>query len=202
MEVILLERVEKLGEMGDVVRVKDGFARNFLLPQKKALRASKENRERFERQRVDLEAKNRQKRSEAEAVAARMAGLAVTILRQAGDAGQLYGSVSARDVALAIAAAGFPTDRRQVQLIAPIKSLGLQPVRVSLHPEVTATVNVNIARSEAEAAAQAPTPEETVAFFEVGAGPKTERPETESPKTEGLGEVAEKGAPGKPTPGE
>jgi large subunit ribosomal protein L9 len=159
MQIVLLERVEKLGQMGDVVRVRDGFARNFLLPQKKALRATKENLARFEKERVQLEARNLELKREAEQVAAKMDGQRVVIVRQAGDTGQLYGSVSNRDVATAIIEAGFSIDRRQVQLGQPIKTLGLTPVRIVLHPEVSVTIQVNIARSAADAEVQASTGE-------------------------------------------
>lgn len=154
MEIILLERIEKLGQMGDVVDVKPGFARNFLLPRKKALRATEENRRRFEEQRVQLEAVNIERRGEAEKVAAKLDGLSVTLIRQAGEAGQLYGSVTAREIASETTAAGFTIERQQVQLGHPIKALGIHAVRVDLHPEVSARVNVNVARSEEEAAIQ------------------------------------------------
>ncbi len=169
MEVILLERVEKLGQMGDVVRVKDGFARNFLLPRKKALRATDANRKRFETERAQLEAHNLKLKGEAEKVAERMNGASVVVVRQAGDTGQLYGSVSNRDMAEALTSAGYTTDRRQVVLEAPIKALGVHSVRVILHPEVSVTVSVNVARSAAEAEAQASTGE---AFFEEGVAPE------------------------------
>lgn len=157
MEVILLERIEKLGQMGDVVNVKPGFARNFLLPQKKALRASKDNLAFFEKQRVQLEALNLKRRDEAQAVADKMAGLAVLMVRQAGESGMLYGSVSGKDVADAVKAAGFTIERRMVNLDQPIKTLGSYGVRISLHPEVSVTVTINVARSaeEAERAAAA-----------------------------------------------
>ncbi|MCA1909919.1 MAG: 50S ribosomal protein L9 [Magnetospirillum sp.] len=151
MEVILLERIEKLGQMGDVVKVKPGFARNFLLPQKKALRASKDNLAFFETQRVQLEALNLKRREEAQAVAVKMDGLKVLMVRQAGESGQLYGSVSGRDVADAIKDAGYTVERRQVNLDSPIKTLGSYPVRVSLHPEVAVTVVITVARSQEEA---------------------------------------------------
>lgn len=151
MDVILLERIEKLGQMGDTVKVKPGFARNYLLPQKKALRANKENQARFESQRVQLEAQNLQRREEAQAVAAKLDGLAIVIIRQAGEGGMLYGSVSGRDVADAIKEAGFTIERRQVALDHPIKSLGIYQVRVSLHPEVSVVVRVTVARSQDEA---------------------------------------------------
>ncbi len=151
MEVILLERIEKLGQMGDVVIVRPGFARNFLLPQKKALRASKNNLAYFENQRAQLEAANLKRRDEAQAVAAKMEGLTVLIVRQAGESGQLYGSVSGRDLADAIKGAGFTVERRQVNLDNPIKTLGTYAVRVALHPEVTVSVSVTVARSQEEA---------------------------------------------------
>ena len=154
MEIILLERIEKLGSMGDVVTVKPGFARNYLLPQKKALRATKENLAKFEQQRVQLEADNRERREEAQAVADRLDGLAFVVIRQASEGGQLYGSVSARDIVEAIGEAGFKIGRRQVQLNAPIKALGLHGVRVSLHPEVFASVTLNVARTKEEAKIQ------------------------------------------------
>jgi len=155
MNVILLERIAKLGQMGDVVRVKDGFARNFLLPQKKALRATDENRKQFEAQRVHLEARNLELKREAEAVAEKLKGETFVAIRQAGDTGQLYGSVSSRDVAELMTEAGFSVDRRQVELVAPIKALGVHTVTVVLHPEVTVTVSANVARSEEEAERQA-----------------------------------------------
>jgi large subunit ribosomal protein L9 len=155
VELILLQRVEKLGQMGDVVKVKPGYARNFLLPQKKALRASKDNRAKFEQQRVQLEAQNIKRREEAERLAERVGGLSVVIVRQAGEAGSLYGSVSARDVAEAATAAGLTINRSQVVLDIPIKTLGLSQVRVSLHPEVSIPVTVNVARSPEEAERQA-----------------------------------------------
>ncbi|MGF1640947.1 MAG: 50S ribosomal protein L9 [Rhodospirillales bacterium] len=155
MDVILLERIEKLGLMGEVVKVKTGFARNYLLPQKKAVRATDENRRKFEAQRAQLEASNLERKAEAEKVAARMGHLTVVLIRQAGEASQLYGSVNARDIALAVTEAGFTIGRPQVGLNEPIKSLGLHPVSVSLHPEVTVRVTANVARSEEEAALQA-----------------------------------------------
>jgi large subunit ribosomal protein L9 len=154
MEVILMERVEKLGQMGDVVSVKPGFARNFLLPQKKALRATKDNLARFERERAQLEAENLKRREEAERVAKDLEGMTITVIRQAGESGQLYGSVNTRDVADAVTAAGVSIDRRQVDMGAVIKALGLHPVRVQLHPEVIVTITANVARSEEEAQAQ------------------------------------------------
>lgn len=154
VELILLERVEKLGQMGDVVRVRPGFARNYLLPQKRALRASKANLARFEQERVLLEAQNLKRREEAERVAERVIGLSVVIIRQAGESGSLYGSVSARDVAEATTEAGLIITRQQVMLEHPIKTLGLSRVRVALHPEVAIPVVVNVARSQEEAERQ------------------------------------------------
>lgn len=154
MQVILLERVGRLGQMGDVVNVKDGFARNFLLPKGKALRATDENRGKFEKQRVHLEARNLELKKEGEAVSAKLDGKSFVTIRQAGDTGQLYGSVSTRDIAEAVTAGGFSVDRGQVQLDRPIKSLGLHPVRIALHPEVVANVTINVARSEEEAERQ------------------------------------------------
>ncbi|MDR3521740.1 MAG: 50S ribosomal protein L9 [Acidocella sp.] len=155
VELILLQRVEKLGQMGEIVKVKPGYARNFLLPQSKAVRATKANRERFERERVNLEAMNLKRREEAERVAERVQGLSVVLIRQASEAGSLFGSVSARDLSDACTAAGLTIERAQVLLQHPIKTLGLSKVRVALHPEVTLEVTVNVARSTEEAAKQA-----------------------------------------------
>lgn len=155
VELILLQRVEKLGQMGDVVKVKPGYARNFLLPQKKALRASKDNIAVFEKQRAQLEALNLKRREEAERIAERVIGMSVVIIRQAGESGGLYGSVSARDIAEASTAGGLTIARSQVVLEQPIKALGLTKVRVALHPEVYITITANIARSPEEAEKQA-----------------------------------------------
>jgi large subunit ribosomal protein L9 len=155
MQIILLERIGRLGQMGDVVKVRDGFARNFLLPQGKALRATKENMTRFETERSQLEASNLNRRQEAEAVAKKLNGLSFVVIRQAGDTGQLYGSVSTRDISDAVTAGGFTIDRVQVLLDRPIKNLGLHDVRVSLHPEVEIKVAVNVARTQEEAERQA-----------------------------------------------
>jgi large subunit ribosomal protein L9 len=155
VELILLQRVEKLGQMGEIVKVKPGYARNFLLPQSKAVRATKANRERFERERVQLEAQNIKRRDEAERVAERVQGLTVVLIRQASDAGGLYGSVSGRDISDACTAAGLGIERSQVLLQTPIKSLGISSVRVALHPEVIIDVKVNVARSVEEAEKQA-----------------------------------------------
>ena len=155
MQVILLERIGRLGQMGDVINVKDGFARNFLLPQGKALRATKANRERFENERAQLEARNLELKSEASAVAEKLQGQSFTILRQAGDSGQLYGSVTTRDISAAVTDGGFSIERRQVMLDRPIKTLGLHDVRIGLHAEVGLHVVINVARSPEEAARQA-----------------------------------------------
>jgi large subunit ribosomal protein L9 len=154
MEVILLERVAKLGQMGEVVRVRDGFGRNYLLARGKALRATEENRKRFETQRIELETRNLELKSEADAVAETLNGHSVVILRQSGESGVLYGSVSTRDIAEALTADGFHVARSQVTLNAPIKTLGLHTVPVVLHPEVSVTVTVNVARSAEEAERQ------------------------------------------------
>ena len=192
MQVVLLERVEKLGQIGDVVKVKDGFARNFLLPKKKALRATKANLVYFESQRAQLETRNLEHRKEAEQIGEKLKGKTFVLLRQAGDRGQLYGSVSPRDIADAVTAGGFTIARTQVPIDKAIKALGLHPIFVVLHPEVRVSVIVNVARTEDEAERQArgedvlaeQTDEEEVAvnaeaLFEEGAGPKAEGEPTE-----------------------
>jgi large subunit ribosomal protein L9 len=191
MQVILLERVEKLGQMGDEVRVKDGFARNFLLPKKKALRATKANREYFQAQKAQLEARNLAARGEAEKIARKLDGQKFVLIRQAGDRGQLYGSVSPRDVADVMEKGGFKVDRHQVNISVAIKAIGLFTIPVVLHPEVKVNITINVARSEDEAERQArgedvlagrTEAEEAVAaaneVFEEGAGP-AEAEETE-----------------------
>jgi large subunit ribosomal protein L9 len=190
MQVVLLERVEKLGQMGDVVKVRDGFARNFLLPQKKALRATKANLAHFDTQRAQLEARNLELRKEAEQVAAKLSGKAFVLLRAAGDRGQLYGSVSPRDIATAITDGGFTITRTQVPLDKAIKDIGLHPLMVVLHPEVRVPVTINVARTADEAERQArgedvlaeATEEEEIvaaaeAVFEEGAGLNSEETE-------------------------
>ena len=187
MQVILLERVEKLGQMGDEVRVKDGFARNFLLPKKKALRANKANRDYFLTQKAQLEARNLERKKEAETIAKKLDGKVFLLVRQAGDRGQLYGSVTPRDVAGAIETGGFNIDRHQVQISQAIKTIGLFSLPVVLHPEVKVSITINVARSEDEAQRQArgenvlaerTEQEEAVVaaeeLFEEGAGPKAE----------------------------
>jgi large subunit ribosomal protein L9 len=155
MQVILLERVPKLGQMGEIVTVRDGYARNFLIPQRKALRATDQAKQDFERRRVQLEARNLELKQEAQKIAARIDGESVTILRQAGESQQLYGSVNARDIAEAFSAAGIALDRKQIVMDAPLKTLGIHEVTVALHPEVEVKLRVNVARSAEEADIQA-----------------------------------------------
>lgn len=198
MEVILLERIERLGQMGDVVKVKPGFARNYLLPQKKALRATEENRVYFEKQRVQLEATNLKRREEATAVASKLEGQSPVIIRQAGDTGHLYGSVTARDITEELIAGGFTVTRQQVLLEQNIKLLGIYNCRIALHPEVIVTVPVNVARSKEEAKAQAAgesfvietgkKPEEETSEEEVEPGAKKKQAQATKKETEELTE--------------
>ncbi|GGC74256.1 50S ribosomal protein L9 [Chelatococcus reniformis] len=162
MEVILLERVAKLGQMGETVRVKDGYARNFLLPRGKALRATKDNKAKFETQRAQLEVRNLERRAEAEKVAEKLDGQNFVMIRQAGETGVLYGSVAPRDIAEALTGGGFTVARQQIWLSEPIKTLGLHQVPVSLHPEVEVHVTINVARSAEEAERQSRGEEVTV----------------------------------------
>lgn len=155
MEIILLERIGKLGQMGDVVRVKDGYARNFLLPTGKALRATETNKQKFEGQRAELEARNLERKKEAEEVSGKLDGYTFQVIRSAGETGQLYGSVSARDIAETLEEAGFKVSRSQVAMEQPLKAIGMHSVNISLHPEVDVTVTANIARSPDEATRQA-----------------------------------------------
>lgn len=155
MDVILLERIARLGQMGDVVKVRDGYARNFLLPQGKALRANEANRKRFESQRTQLEARNLERRNEAQAVADKLDGESFILVRAAGETGQLYGSVSTRDIAETLTEAGFTVGRNQVELNTPIKAIGMHTVEIALHPEVEVKITLNIARSADEAERQA-----------------------------------------------
>jgi large subunit ribosomal protein L9 len=155
MEVILLERISRLGQMGETVRVKDGFARNFLLPQGKALRANEANKKKFEGQRAQLEARNLERKSEAETVAEKLDGMSFIVVRSAGETGQLYGSVSTRDIADILTDGGFNVARNQVELNHPIKTIGLTNVAIALHPEVEVTISLNIARTADEAERQA-----------------------------------------------
>ncbi len=151
MEVILLERIAKLGQMGDIVRVKDGFARNFLLPQGKALRANEANRGRFDGMKAELQAKNLETRSEAEKIGQKLDGQSFPVIRQASDSGQLYGSVSPRDIAVILSDGGFAVERSQIALHTPIKTVGSHKVPVVLHPEVEVSVSIHVARSADEA---------------------------------------------------
>jgi large subunit ribosomal protein L9 len=155
MDVILLERIARLGQMGDTVKVKDGFARNFLLPQGKALRANKANKERFEAERSQLEARNNERKAEAQTIADQLEGKTFIVVRSAGETGQMYGSVAARDVVEILAAEGFTIGRNQVELNTPIKTIGLHDVKLALHAEVEVTIGFNVARSTDEAERQA-----------------------------------------------
>lgn len=224
MEVILLERVGNLGQMGDVVNVKPGFARNYLIPQNKALRATEKNRRHFEEQWSQLEAANLTQKSEAEKVSAKLEGLMVTLIRQAGDTGQLYGSVNARDIAGEVTEAGFTINRQQVKLAQPIKALGLHRIRIDLHSEVSAGVIANVARSQEEAKLQAKTgkavissdEEERIAeeeaarkaaleaekLFEEGAAPSAEELMEDAAGKNAATQAAEKAAGGKADAGE
>jgi len=191
MEVILLERVEKLGHIGQVVNVKPGYARNFLLPQKKALRATEENKKHFDAQRAQIEAHNLKRRQEAEAIKGRVDGLKIVVIRQASETGQLFGSVAARDIAEGVTKAGFTIERQQVVLDRPIKALGLHPVRVALHPEVVVTVTANVAKSEDEALAQE----------KAGGALKKGEAEQSTPDLDALLQAAELSAPATPETG-
>ncbi len=193
MEVILLERIARLGQMGDVVRVKDGYARNFLLPHGKALRASEASRKKFEAERHTLEARNLERKSEAEQVATRLSGKQFVVVRQAGETGHLYGSVTTRDVADIIEAGGFMVARSQVALNQPLKMIGMHEVRIALHPEVDTRITVNVARSEDEAARQARGEDVRVA----GRGDDDEPPAAPAPE-----ELLEPGASPPETEGE
>ena len=193
MEVILLERIGRLGQMGDIVTVKDGYARNFLLPQGKALRATEANRKRFESERTQLEARDLERKTEAEAVAGKLDGASFVIIRQAGDNGQLYGSVSTRDIATAITEGGFSIERRQVLLDRPIKTLGLHDIRISLHGEVVPHVAVNVARSEDEATRQARGEDVTRALSEEEEDAEAARRAAESLFEEGAAPAEEEG---------
>jgi large subunit ribosomal protein L9 len=176
MDVILLERIERLGQMGDVVRVKPGFARNFLLPRKKALRATKENKTLFDAQRATLEARNLERRQEAQSLAERLKELSVIVIRQASETGQLYGSIRPRDIADAIGEKDIKIERTQVKLDQPIKTIGITKVRVGLHPEVSIEVAVNVARSTEEAELQAQGKSVLAPADETPAAPAQEAP--------------------------
>ncbi len=198
MEVILLERIAKLGQMGDVVRVRDGYARNFLLPAGKALRANKDNRAKFETMKSQLEARNLELKSEAQKVGKKLDGEGFVVLRQASDTGQLYGSVTARDLAAVVGEGGFTVSRSQIELNTPIKTIGLHKVPIALHPDVEATIMVSVARNAEEAERigrgedviarrdEADEPAELAAevFFEPEAAPPDEDQETEEQQAE------------------
>jgi large subunit ribosomal protein L9 len=207
MEVILLERVAKLGQMGEVVRVKDGYARNYLLPKGKALRATADNKARFATMKVELEARNLERKGDADKVATKLGGQSFIVLRQAAEGGQLYGSVSTRDLAALLTEGGFAVDRSQVQLNAPIKVIGSHKVPVALHPEVEVTITVNVARNADEAARLARGEDVTVqreareeeeaaeaartaaeAFFEPGAAQTPSEEEAGGEADQGMGE--------------
>jgi large subunit ribosomal protein L9 len=177
MEVILLERLPRLGQMGDVVRVRDGFARNFLLPKGKALRATTENKGKFETMKTQLEARNLELKSDAEQVAVKLDGQSFLVLRQAGETGQLYGSVSTRDLALILGERGFAVERSQIELNTPIKTIGLHRVPVALHPEVTVSVTVNVARNADEAERQARGEDMSITRREAAEDREAEAPE-------------------------
>jgi len=180
VEVILLERIEKLGQMGDVVNVKTGFARNYLLPQNKALRKTKQNLTRFESQRAQLEADNLTRKNEAENIASKLENMNITIIRAAGETGQLYGSVTSRDIAESVTKAGISVNKNQVILNRALKVLGLEPIRISLHPEVSVEVTANIARNNEEAEQQ------LSQGFAVSAVPVEEERQTEEISTPSL----------------
>lgn len=191
MDVILLERVAKLGQMGETVKVKDGYARNFLLPQGKALRANKANLAKFEAERAQLEARNLERKSEAEGVAGQLDGATYIIIRSAGETGQLYGSVAARDIAEAASAEGVSVGRSQVRLERPIKTIGLHPITIQLHPEVEVTVTMNVARSDDEAERQAAGEDLTVQDFD--GFEFDEEIDEDAPDTDDIFEVAPEG---------
>ena len=196
MEVILLERIEKLGQIGDVVSVKNGFARNYLLPNKKALRANEANRKVFESNRAKIEADNAERRSEAEKASSGVDGKTVQLIRQASNVGHLYGSVSARDIVEALEVAGAKVGKSQIVLDRPIKAIGMHDVRVALHPEVSVTIKVNVARSPEEADLQAQGIAVMAQMFERDSAPLAEDLEAgaetgdaaETPAEEGAGE--------------
>ncbi len=192
MEVILLQRIEKLGQMGQTVKVKAGYARNYLLPRRKAIRATDDNKAKFEKQRAQLEATNLAKRTEAEAISGKVEGLTVVIIRQAGETGQLYGSVSARDIATAATKAGVTIDRNQILMDRPLKDLGLHPIRVALHPEVVVNITANVAKSDEEAELQLKAGHAIVGTAEDQAPSLDEMLEQVEQAAEGEGEATEK----------
>lgn len=199
MQVILLERVAKLGQMGEIVSVRDGYARNYLLPQGKAMRASAENKTQFETQRAQLEARNLERRQEAEQVGEKLNGESVVVIRQAGETGHLYGSVSTRDIADALTDGGFTVARNQVSLERPIKTIGLHSVAIVLHPEVEVEVTVNVARSDDEAERQASGEDLTITdydSFEFEADDEDEEDEDSANASDEDGEDASEGEDG------
>jgi len=203
MDVILLERIEKLGSIGDVVKVKNGYARNFLLPRGKALRANESNRKVFEANREKIEAQNAERRSAAEGDASKVEGARVQLIRQASNAGHLYGSVSARDLAEALEAQGHKIAKNQIVLDKPIKAIGVQEVKIALHPEVSVTISVNVARSPEEAELQAQGKDVMAEMFEKDvAGFIEERDETLEPGEIAAEPEAEEAAPAEETPAE
>ncbi|MGF7156731.1 50S ribosomal protein L9 [Bartonella heixiaziensis] len=193
MDIILLERIPRLGQMGDIVSVKDGYARNFLLPQGKALRANETNKKHFEIQRAQLEARNLERKSEAQKIAEKLDSQSFIVVRSAGETGQLYGSVSTRDISEIITNEGFSIGRNQVELNHPIKTIGLHPITLSLHPEVQITVIINVARSASEAQRQAEgeTLTSAAAIYDVQKEPFTENQE-DSPTEDREESLAEK----------
>ena len=195
MDVILLERIEKLGSIGDVVKVKNGYARNFLLPRGKALRANESNRKVFEANRATIEATNAERRSGAETEARKIDGAKVQLIRQASNTGQLYGSVSARDLAEALEAAGHKVAKNQIVLDKPIKAIGVQEVKIQLHPEVAVTVTVNVARSPEEAELQAQGKDVMAEMFEKDVAGFTEEFDPNAEPGEIAAEPAEEAAP-------
>ena len=195
MEVILLERVEKLGQIGDVVSVKNGFARNYLLPNKKALRANEANKKVFESNRAKIEADNAERRSEAEKASSGVDGKTVQLIRQASNVGHLYGSVSARDIVEALEKEGAKVGKSQIVLDRPIKAIGMHDVRVALHPEVSVTIKVNVARSPEEADLQAQGIDVMAQMFERDAAPLAEQLETDAPTDEPADVAADQAAP-------
>jgi large subunit ribosomal protein L9 len=199
MEVILLERVEKLGGIGDVVNVKNGFARNYLLPNKKALRANESNRKVFEANRSKIEADNAERRSDAEKSAEGVDGKTVQLIRQASNTGQLYGSVSARDIVEALEGEGAKVTKSQVVLDRPIKNIGVHDVKVALHPEVAVTVKVNVARSPEEADLQAQGVDVLAQMFEEEAAPAAEELAPEAVEQAAPAEAAAPAEPSEPT---
>jgi large subunit ribosomal protein L9 len=205
MEVILLERVEKLGAIGDVVKVKNGFARNYLLPRKKALRANDANRKLFETQRAQIEADNAARRSDAEKASKGVEGKSVQLIRQASNVGHLYGSVSARDIAEALEGVGAKVAKSQVVLDRPIKAIGMHEVKVALHPEVSVTVKVNVARSPEEADLQAQGVDVLQQMFEEQAAPVAAEdlaPQAEEPSEEASEEATTEAAAAEEAPAE